>query len=377
MHNQLTPWKDKILFTPGPLTTSPGTKQAMLRDLGSRDTAFIQLVRNVRSRLLEIAEAPKDEYACVIMQGSGTFGIEAVISSAIPQDGKLLVLINGAYGRRILSIAAIHGIARESIDYGEEKPVDPASVRQALERDPAITHVMAVHCETTTGIINDVAAIGGITRAASKRFLVDSMSAFGGVPLNVKKANIDFIISSSNKCIEGVPGFSFIIAHNEALAECKGRARTLVLDLYAQWEGLEKDGQFRFTPPTHALMAFSHALLELEQEGGVQARAARYAKNHDCVLRGMRDLGFTAFLPDALQGHIITSFCYPNHPRFDFADFYARLNAKGYVIYPGKVSNAACFRIGHIGRMDTNDARDLLSAVRDTLVEMGITLSGS
>jgi len=212
-------------------------------------------------------------------------------------------------------------------------------------------------------------------RAAGRRFMVDSMSAFGGVPLNVGAAEIDFIISSSNKCIEGVPGFSFVIARGEALQECKGRARTLVLDLYAQWEGLEKDGQFRFTPPTHALLAFHQALLELEQEGGVEARAARYGANHDYVIKDMRSLGFKAFLPDALQGNIITSFYYPEDPKFDFADFYSRLNARGYVIYPGKVSSASCFRIGHIGRMDINDARDLISAVRGVLQEMGVSQS--
>jgi 2-aminoethylphosphonate-pyruvate transaminase len=374
MKNSLTPWKDKILFTPGPLTTSPTVKQAMLRDLGSRDTAFIEVVRNVRQRLLDIAQVTKGDYECIIMQGSGTFGIEAVISSSIPRDGKLLVLVNGAYGRRILSIAEVHGIARESIDYGEDKPVDCASVKAALDKDASITHVMVVHCETTTGIINDVTALGKVVRAAGRRFMVDSMSAFGGIPLHVGEAAIDFIVSSSNKCIEGVPGFSFAIARGEALRECKGRARTLVLDLYAQWEGLERDGQFRFTPPTHALLAFYQALLELENEGGVNARAARYSANHDFVMKGMRELGFKAFLPDNLQGNIITSFYYPEHPKFDFANFYGRLNSKGYVIYPGKVSNANCFRIGHIGRMDTNDARDLLCAVQGTLGEMGITL---
>ena len=452
--NPLTPWKDKILFTPGPLTTSPTVKQAMLRDLGSRDTAFIEVVRDVRNRLLDIAQVTKGEYECVIMQGSGTFGIEAVISSAFPQfeyedfedifgdfnddaipddedddedddefdddedddddddaealnqplrvldstddsddddeedddddddgdlddddsGGKLLVLINGAYGRRILSIAELHGIDCAGLVYDENEPVDCASVKDFLDEDPSITHVMVVHCETTTGIINDVTTLGKIVHAAGRRFMVDSMSAFGGVPLNVGEAEIDFLISSSNKCIEGVPGFSFVIARSDALKECEGQARTLVLDLYAQWEGLEKDGQFRFTPPTHSLLAFHQALLELQNEGGVEARAARYSANHDFVIKGMRALGFKAFLPDNLQGHIITSFYYPNHPKFDFSDFYSRLNSKGYVIYPGKVSNAACFRIGHIGRMDTNDARDLLAAVRDTMDEMGMKL---
>jgi len=371
MSSSIPAWKDKILFTPGPLTTSPTVKQAMLRDLGSRDYAFIGIVRDVRARLLDLAQAKKGEYECVIMQGSGTFSVESVISSSIPAEGKLLILVNGAYGRRIHSIAKVHNIAAEVLDFGEDTLVDPATVSAALTKDPAITHVAIVHCETTTGIINDINAIGQVVTAAGRRYIVDSMSAFGGVEVNVPAGNIDFIVSSSNKCVEGVPGFAFVIAKKVALDECRGRARTLVLDLYAQWEGLEKDGQFRFTPPTHSLLAFHQALLELEAEGGIKARAARYRANHDLMISGMRALGFKPFLPDSLQGNIITSFYYPRDPKFDFSVFYGKLNDRGYVIYPGKVSTAECFRIGHIGRMDTNDAQDLLAAIRDVVAEMG------
>jgi len=374
MEKSIPAWKDKILFTPGPLTTSPTVKQAMLRDLGSRDYAFIGVVRDIRNRLLDLAQTKKGEYECIIMQGSGTFSVEAVISSSIPKDGKLLVLVNGAYGRRIMTIAKVHSIAVDSIDFGEDTLVDPARVEEALKKDPSITHVAIVHCETTTGIINDINAIGRVVTRAGKRYFVDSMSAFGGVELDVPSGNIDFIVSSSNKCVEGVPGFAFITAKKSALDECRGRARTLTLDLYAQWEGLEKDGQFRFTPPTHSLLAFHQALLELEAEGGIPARAARYRANHDFMIQGMRDLGFKPFLPDSLQGNIITSFYYPADPKFDFATFYGKLNDRGYVIYPGKVSNAECFRIGHIGRMNTNDGRDLLAAIRDVVKEMGLTL---
>lgn len=373
MSTTIPAWKDKILFTPGPLTTSPTVKQAMLHDLGSRDYAFIGIVRDVRARLLDLAEAKKGEYEAVIMQGSGTFIVESVISSAIPASGKLLILLNGAYGRRIQTIAKIHNIATEVIDFGEDTLVDPAAVSAALAKDPSITHVVIVHCETTTGIINDITAVGQVVAAAGRRYLVDSMSAFSGVELNVPASKIDFIVSSSNKCVEGVPGFAFAIAKKTSLEECRGQARTLALDLYAQWEGLENNGQFRFTPPTHALLAFHQALLELEAEGGVKARAARYRANHELLLSGMRALGFKPFLPDKLQGNIITSFYYPKDPKFDFAVFYGKLNERGYVIYPGKVSSAECFRIGHIGRIGTNDVQDLLAAVTSVVAEMGFT----
>ena len=367
-------WKDKILFTPGPLTTSRLVKQAMLRDLGSRDFDFIQLVREIRRQLLEVGQVADQGYETIIMQGSGTFGIEAVISSVTPPNGKWLVIINGAYGRRIDHIANILKIDTIPLTYDEDRKPDLKEIEAALSGNASITNVAVVHCETTTGIINPVEEIGAIVRKFGKHYFVDAMSSFGAVPLNLAEGQIDYLVSSANKCIEGVPGFNFIIARRDALLATEGYARSVSLDLLAQLQGLKANGQFRFTPPTHALLAFAQALEELNAEGGVAGRGARYKRNYETLIAGMRKMGFEEYLAPEDQGYIITSFRYPTHPNFDFDQFYERLNDKDFVIYPGKVSNADCFRIGNIGRIFESDVRGLLAAIGETLAEMGIEL---
>ena len=372
--------KDKTLFTPGPLTTSQTVKQAMLRDLGSRDVAFIETVRHIRRMLLDIAGVPGAEvagdngYEVVLMQGSGTFGLESVIGSTVPSDGKLLVLVNGAYGGRIAKLARVLKIDTTTLEYSRDKAPSAADVDRVLTEDKAITNVVVVHCETTSGIMNPIEQIGNVVKRHRKTYFVDSMSAFGAVPFDFENCKIDFLVSSANKCIEGVPGFSFAICRRSSLLATEGRARSVSLDLLAQWQGLEANGQFRFTPPTHVILAFEQALLELAAEGGVEGRAARYRANNKALLSGMRDMGVTEYLSPELQGVIITAFCYPDHPSFQFEEFYTRLNDKGFVIYPGKVSNIDCFRIGNIGRLFESDILALLSAIRTTFSEMGIAL---
>jgi 2-aminoethylphosphonate-pyruvate transaminase len=365
---------DKILFTPGPLTTSRTIKQAMLRDLGSRDMEFIGVVRDIRRRLVALGEASEEAYTTVLMQGSGTFGIESVVSSTIPPDGHMLVIVNGAYGRRIVQMANMLNIPTTALSYEENQLPDMDDLHHALRSDGSITHVAAVHCETTSGIMNPIAVIGGIASEHGKVFLVDAMSSFGAVPVNLAACHIDYLISSSNKCIEGVPGFSFVLARKEALLSTRGYARSLSLDVLAQWEGLEGNGQFRFTPPTHVMLAFHQALQELEAEGGVAGRAERYRANYETLVQGMRAMGFREYVAPEYQGYIITSFLYPTHPHFDFGAWYERLSARGQIIYPGKVSSADCFRIGNIGRIVPRDVQTLLAVIRETLDAMGVAL---
>lgn len=369
---QISGWKDKILFTPGPLTTSQSVKQAMLRDLGSRDFDFIRLIKEIRQKLVELGQVSPEEFTAIILQGSGTFGLEAVVSSTIPPDGKLLVIINGAYGKRIVKIASILKIETVIVESPEDNKPDLKKISAALQEDSRITNVAVVHCETTTGIINPIKEIGSLVKAAGAKYFVDAMSSFGAVPINLDECNIDYLVSSANKCIEGVPGFSFILAKLSSLMETKIYARSLSFDLLDQYQGLEKNGQFRFTPPTHALIAFRQALAELELEGGVKGRAARYKANYEKLVAGMREMGFKEYLRPEDQGNIITSFRFPSDPNFNFEEFYDRLNSKDYVIYPGKVSNADCFRIGNIGRIFETDIRDLLAAIRETITEMDI-----
>jgi 2-aminoethylphosphonate-pyruvate transaminase len=366
--------RDKPLFTPGPLTTSYAIKQAMLHDLGSRDRQFIDALRQVREQLLAVAGVSRAQgYECVPMQGSGTFGVEAVMTCALPPDGKWLILVNGAYGRRMVQIARVHRMAHAELSWPEDQAPQPEEVRRQLQADPEISAVAIVHCETTTGIMNPVPEVGQVVRDHGKTYFVDSMSAFGGVPFSLVDCPVDYLVSSANKCIEGVPGFSFCICRRDCLLQTEGWSRTLSLDLLDQWRGLERNGQCRFTPPTHAILAFRQALDELAAEGGVAGRAARYRGNYETLVRGMRALGFQEYVPAERQGHIITSFRYPPDPRFDFERFYDRLNELGFVIYPGKVSDADCFRIGHIGRLYPSDMEHLLGAIRQTLQEMQVS----
>lgn len=365
---------DKILFTPGPLTTSAFVKEAMLIDLGSRDDAFLSAVKSVREKLLRIGQVTEEEYTAILMQGSGTFGIESVLSSIIPAHGKLLILVNGAYGRRMKLIADIQKIDCVTLLYPEDESPKVTDLQAKLQADASITHVAVVHCETTTGIINPIQKYGEVVHELGKTYIVDAMSSFGAYPVPLADWHIDYLISSANKCIEGVPGFSFILANKANLRQSQGMARSLSLDLYAQWMGLERNGQFRFTPPTHVILAFLQALEELEEEGGVAGRAARYRLNNMVLMKGMQELGFQAYLPPDRRGYIINTFLYPDHPNFDFQQFYWLLNEKDQVIYPGKLSKIDCFRLGNIGRIDTSHITRLLEAIRETLQEMKVIL---
>lgn len=363
---------ESLLFTPGPLSTSLTVKQAMMRDMGSRDHAFINAVKEIREDLLRLAHAPKEEgYECVIIQGSGTFGVESVVSSVVGEKDKLLVLANGAYGERIVKMAKIHKLNHDVIRFEEDAVVQPDTVEQYLAQHKDITHVACIHSETTTGLFNPIEAVGAVCKQHHKVFIVDAMSSFGGVSMDMVAMHIDFLVSSSNKCIEGVPGFAFALCKKKELEKAKGQARSLSLDLYEQWAGLEANGQFRFTPPTLSIMAFKQAMKELEEEGGIAAREQRYKTNKQILDEGMHQMGFQQYLKPEIQGHIITSFLYPSYPDFKFERFYEKLNQRGFVIYPGKLSKADAFRIGNIGQIFPDDVRALLNAIAEVLREDG------
>jgi len=377
MTPKTSPAHDKLLFTPGPLTTSQTVKQALLRDYGSRDLDFVDMVREIRRKLVELGGASTREFTTVIMQGSGTFGLEAVVATCVPRNGKLLVAVNGAYGRRIARMTQVLGVDLAVLEYPENQPVRAPDVAERLEKDPRITHVCLVHCETTSGIINPLREVGEVVARTGKVFFVDAMSSFGGMPINFAECHIDYLVSSANKCIEGVPGFSFVLARLKTFLQTKGWGRSLSLDLYDQYEAMEKDGQFRFTPPTSSLAAFYQALLELEAEGGIAGRARRYQENFTVLMEGMVQLGFRAYLAKEHMGHIITTFHYPEHPNFDFDAFYQRLSEAGYLIYLGKVGQADCFRVGNIGRLFPSDMQGLVAAMEQALAAMGVELRAS
>jgi 2-aminoethylphosphonate-pyruvate transaminase len=358
-----------LLLTPGPLSTSAGVRNAMQRDWCTWDKDYNELVQSIRERLLDLAgfesaQFKREQYSAVLMQGSGTASVESVIGSAHGPDDHLLVLVNGAYGKRIAQIAECLGIRHTVLDFGEQSPVNLTELDAILQSKSDITSVAIVHCETTTGMLNDIAAVSECTRAAGKRLIVDAMSSFGGIPIDIAALEIDFLISSANKCIQGVPGFGFVVAKRTALEACKGQAKSLSLDLYDQWHCMEENnGKWRFTSPTHVVRAFDQALKELELEGGIRTRFQRYQENQKLLVSGMIELGFAPLLPSTLHSPFITTFMNPEHAEYSFNVFYERLKHRGFVIYPGKVSQADCFRIGSIGEVYKQDIEALLDAI--------------
>ncbi|KRE15963.1 2-aminoethylphosphonate--pyruvate aminotransferase [Bosea sp. Root483D1] len=364
---------DPLLLTPGPLTTSKAIKEAMIHDWGSRDATFVGINKAVMDELPKVIHGGS-EFVTVPMQGSGTFAVEAMLTTFVPRDGTVLVLINGAYGqraRRILEIAGRSVIVHET---AEDMPPDLTEVDTLLGGDAGISHVFAVHCETTSGIRNPIEAIATLVKRHGRRLLVDSMSAFGALPLDSRDVHFDAVAASSNKCIQGVPGLGFVIARKSALAQTKGNATTLVLDLHDQHATFERTGQYRFTPPIHVIVAFHAALQEFWAEGGVAGRGDRYAENARILIEGMEALGFRTLLPAARQAPIIVTFHMPEDERFVFQRFYDALKDAGYVIYPGKLTVADSFRIGCIGALGAQDMRNFVATVSSVLDEMGVGL---
>ena len=364
--------RDPWLLTPGPLTTSRTVKEAMLRDWGSRDAEFIKLNARVRDRLVELAGG-HGTHVCVPLQGSGTFIVEAMLGTLVPPSGKVVILVNGAYGKRMVRICEYLRRACVVLETAEDTPVSAATLDASLEADPTITHVVVVQCETTSGVLNPVEAIAAVTARHHRRLLVDAMSAFGALPLDAARVPYDALVASSNKCLEGVPGVGFAIIRQTALEEARGNAHALSFDLHDQWVAMEKTGQWRFTPPTHVLAALDQALVEHAAEGGTAGRGARYAKNCRILIEGLRALGFETLLPDALQAPIIVTVRMPADPKFNFETLYDRLSRRGYVIYPGKLTVADSFRIGCIGRLGEAEMRGALENIKQILGEMGVT----
>lgn len=354
------------LLTPGPLSTSESVKREMLTDHCTWDSDYKQITQQIRSELLELAHVSPDEYTCVLMQGSGTFGVESAITSSVGKDGKLLILSNGAYGERQADICEHAGLKYSICHFPYDRVPDAETVRTQLAQDPEITHVSMVHSETTSGILNDLESVAAVVKGAGKVFIVDAMSSFAGVEIPVADWGIDFIISSANKCIQGVPGFSFIICRLDELKKCEGKAVSLSLDLYDQWKGMY-DGKWRFTSPTHVVLAFAKALEELKAEGGIPARNKRYTENNRLLISEMEKLGYTTYIDAKHQGPVITTFFYPDDRNYTFSEMYEYIKARGYAIYPGKLTEAETFRIGNIGEIYREDIEKLISIYKEFL----------
>ena len=355
------------LLTPGPLTTTEAVKREMLKDRCTWDDDYKNVTQVIRKQLLKLAQVDEPDYTTVLMQGSGSFVVESVLTTAIGENDKVLILTNGAYGERIVEMAKV--LKLQHVVYSVPYDEQPSSleVQAFLERDASITHIAIVRCETTTGILNPIKEIGEVVHSFDKTFIVDAMSSFGGVPMDLSSLHIDFCISSANKCIQGVPGFGFVIANTRALEKCKGQAGSVALDLYNQWEVMKQDGKWRFTSPTHVVAAFAKALEELIEEGGIHARYKRYAYNNHLLRSRLSELGLKAYISEELQSPIITTFIFP-HKEFSFEHLYQEMKKAGFVIYPGKLTDVDTFRVGNIGDIHEDDMLALCEVIENYMV---------
>jgi 2-aminoethylphosphonate-pyruvate transaminase len=365
---------DPILLTPGPLTTSLQTKQAMLRDWGSWDATFNRITASLCRDLVDIVGGG-DEYVCVPLQGSGTFSVEAAIGNVVPRNGKVLVPNNGAYCARILKICKYLNRAAVELPVPEDQPATGAMIAAALDADPSITHVAQVHCETGAGVLNDLVGIAQACKTRGKGLIVDAMSSFAALPIDVASAPFDALIAASGKCLEGVPGMGFVILRKPVLEACAGNSHSLALDLHDQYVYMQKTTQWRYTPPTHVVAALRAAVDQFKEEGGQPARLARYQANCRTLVEGMRALGFRTYLDDAVQAPIIVTFHAPADPAYQFKAFYEAARDRGYILYPGKLTQVETFRVGCIGAIDANEMRNVVSAVTQVLADLGLRVT--
>ena len=363
--------RDRILLTPGPLTTTLRTKLAMLRDWGSWDTDFIALTARVREQLLDIVQG-HDSHVVVPLQGSGTFSVEAAVATLVPRDGHVLVLDNGAYCKRAARLTLMMGRRVSMLPFDEQGPVDTQALDARLAADASITHVVLIHCETGTGALNPLAEVAAVCERHGRGLVVDAMSSFAALPIDARAVRFDALVAASGKCLEGVPGMGFVFIRKAVLDGCAGRSQSLAMDLHDQHVYMQRTGQWRFTPPTHVLAALAEALVQFVEEGGQPARLARYTDNCRTLVEGLSALGLRPFLDPAVQAPIIVTFHAPQHPAYDFRRFYDAVKARGFLLYPGKLTEVETFRVGCIGAVGRNEMQQAVNAVEESMTELGL-----
>ncbi len=363
--------RDKILLTPGPLTTTLRTKLAMLKDWGSWDADFNAVTASVRSSLLNVIHG-SDSHVVVPLQGSGTFSVEAAVATLVPRDGHVLVLDNGAYCKRAARLTSLMGRRCTVLGFDEAEQISADVLQDTLQADASITHVVMIHCETGAGVLNPLQAVADVCAAHDKGLIVDAMSSFGALEIDARKTRFDALVAASGKCLEGVPGMGFVFIRKAVLDACVGQSQSLAMDLYDQYVYMEKTGQWRFTPPTHVVVALHEAIAQFEAEGGQPARLARYTQNYQALISGMAKLGFKPFLDPTIQAPIIVTFLAPEHPAYDFKAFYAAVRARGFLLYPGKLTQIETFRVGCIGAIGPQDMAQAVHAVALAMNDLGL-----
>lgn len=351
------------LLTPGPLSTRSAVKHAMLTDHCTWDAEYGRMTKSVIDDLTCMAASEPSGYSTVLFQGSGTYAVESMLNCLSGESEKLLLLVNGEYGRRLAQIARLSHKNFDCMEMDMCLPFSRELLEKRLQSDDSIETVVVVHCETTTGIINPIGELTEVSKKYGKKVFVDAMSSFGAYEIDMSSMGIDALAASANKCLEGCPGLSFVIAGKELLAGSQGRSRSLALDIFDQFTSFEQGhGKFRFTSPTHILLALRQAIDEYRKEGGLQARSARYRQNHEILVSGMKALGILPVLPEEFQSYIITTFWLGE---IDFHEFYGMLKRSGFVIYPGKLTDMPTFRIGNIGNIFASDMYKFVDLVRE------------
>lgn len=342
-------------------------------DLGSWDRDFNELTADVRRRLL-LAAGSRRDMCCVPMQGSGTFAVESAVRTLVPHGAAVVVVVNGAYGRRIAMLAEQAGRRSILIEGAWDEVPDPTALGALLDAHPEATHVAVVHCETSTGLLNPVEELADLADSLGRRLIVDAMSSFGVLDPAIDHPAVDAVVAASGKCLEGLPGVGFVLMPPDVLADTAGNCDSLSLDLLDQHSYMEQTGQWRYTPPTHVVAALREALVQYDEEGGAVARLDRYRANSAVLSDGMADLGFRQYLAEHLRAPIIHTFHSPSHPAWSFPDFYDRVKERGFVLYPGKLTDEETFRVGCIGAIDQAVMRSAIGAIDAALADMGIKI---
>ena len=364
---------DQYLLTPGPLTTSRAVKEAMLFDKSPNSPQMVEMVKGIRDYIVELAHGT-GSYECVPVQGSATFGIEATFHTLADREtSHVLIVENGFYGLRLREVIEAIRFKTSRLVLPVTPPVTGEDVAARLDADPSITHVAMCHCDTGTGVLNPLEGVAAVCRERGVKLVVDAIASFGGFEIDAPALGLEAVIISPNKCFESVPGMAFVLARRESLEAAKGRSPSYVLDLHSQWAFMEEKGWFRTTYPTHVLLAMGKAVELHKAEGGIAPRQERYRSNWRRLVDGLRQRGFQTFMPDEYASPIIATFHDPDDPNYDFATFYAAMERRGFVIFPGRLTSANTFRIGTMGDLTDGDISMVIDAVVESMAEIGVT----
>jgi len=347
--------KRNILLNPGPVTTTDTVKQALVvADICHREVEFTDLMQGVRMDLLKVVNADPEQYTSILFAASGTGAVEACLSSVLASEKKVLIINNGPYGQRMLDIARRYHIPSLEYQVDYDQPIAITEIELLLIQNNNIGAVAMVHHETSSGILSSLRPIGELCHKYGCEFIVDAMSSFAGVDIDVEREHIDYIISSANKCLQGMPGLAFVIAKKSALMQSKGRARSFYFDLHQQFYALETQREMPFTPPVQIIYALRQALNEFLAET-LSGRIERYQRNYELLIKGFAKLGFTCLTPEDRASHLLAIIRFPGDQSYNFDEFHDYLFAAGFTIYPKKLSIPNTFRVACLGAIEPQD----------------------